>query len=180
NQTAMPSPTMEPAPSNGRSRFGGSSWLQPNQTQHISPYHATVKSWSRTNSVSMLPTPPRRRGSLPDDRGERGPGLAQVLVQLGEDRCRLGERSPDLDRGGPPPCLLHPVVPHQHRVLPAAVLGDGVDLRLRGPHPVTAARLEHLLRPVRQERGQQGVAVLHQLQRTVQHGVTAGRVVLQL
>ena len=57
------------------------------------------------------------------------------------------------------------VVAHQHRVVGVALLGDLADFRHRGPDPGAAEELVHLLRGVRQERRQQGVAVADRLQR---------------
>ena len=88
---------------------------------------------------------------------------------------------PGLERPGRPDRLRRVVVAGDDRVGRAVVeVGDLLDPRRRRPDARAAEQLVHLLRRVRQERGEQRVAVADRLQRGEQHGVPAGRVLLEL
>src|SRR4051794_9758913 len=108
--------------------------------------------------------------------------LDDRLVELGEDRLRRGQRRPGGgERRRRPDRLPLAVGPGDDRVRRAVVeVGDLVDLRRDRPDAGAAEQLVHLLRGVREEGRQQGVAVLDRLECRVQHGVPAGRVLLEL
>src|SRR3954449_10696692 len=103
-------------------------------------------------------------------------------VQLGEDRLRRRQRRPGRgERRRGPDGLSLLVGPGDDGVRRAVVeVGDLVDLRGDRPDAVPTEQLVHLLRRVREERRQQGVAVLDRLERGVEDRVAAGRVLLEL